>query len=128
MNREDLNITLQSKKEYIDQFINLTLHQFVEGFRSIYENVKNNNSVPKLILKEFQDQLKLIPRWSQNMIDDEYKRIKLMSKCEYLDDLIQAMFASYSQNYHCRYSTGWKIHLLEKFLLLEKQFYENLFL
>ena len=97
MNREDLNITLQSKKEYIDQFINLTLHQFVEGFKSIYENVKNNNSVPKLILKEFQDQLKLIPLWSQNMIDEEYKRIKLMSKCEYLDDLIQAMFASYSQ-------------------------------
>ena len=31
------------------------------------------------------------------MIDEEYKRIKLMSKCEYLDDLIQAMFASYSQ-------------------------------
>jgi len=51
MNREDLNITLQSKKEYIDQFINLTLRQFVEGFKSIYENVKNNNSVPKLILK-----------------------------------------------------------------------------
>ncbi len=97
MNREDLNITLQSKKEYIDQFINLTLHQFVEGFKSIYDNVKNNNSVPKLILKEFQDQLKLIPLWSQNMIDEEYKRIKLMSKCEYLDDLIQAMFASYSQ-------------------------------
>ena len=51
----------------------------------------------KLILKEFQDQLKLIPQWSQHIIDEEYKRIKTVSKCEYLDDLIQAMFASYSQ-------------------------------
>ena len=29
--------------------------------------------------------------------------------------LPKTVFASYSQNYHCRYSTGWKIHLLEKF-------------
>ena len=97
MNKEDLNITLQSKKEYIDQFINLTLHHFTDGFKSIYDNVKEKNSVPKLILKEFQDQLKLIPQWSQHIIDEEYKRIKILTKCEYLDDLIQAMFASYSQ-------------------------------
>ena len=97
MNKEDLNITLQSKKEYIDQFINLTLHHFKDGFKSIYENVKEKNTIPKLILKEFQDQLKLIPQWSQHIIDEEYKRIKTVSKCEYLDDLIQAMFASYSQ-------------------------------
>ena len=97
MNKEDLNITLQSKKEYIEQFINLTLHHFTDGFKSIYDNIKEKNTVPKLILKEFQDQLKLIPQWSQHIIDEEYKRIKILTKCEYLDDLIQAMFASYSQ-------------------------------
>ena len=97
MNKEELNITLQSKKEYIEQFINLTLYNFIDGFKSIYENVKKNNNVPKLILKEFQNQLKLIPQWSQHIIDTEYKRIKLSSKSEYLDNLIQAMFASYSQ-------------------------------
>ena len=97
MNKENLNITLQSNKEYSAQFINLTSPQFIEGFRSIYENVKNNNKVPKLVLKEFQDKLKLIPQWSQNIIEQEYKRIKVLSKCEYFDDLLYAMFATYSQ-------------------------------
>jgi hypothetical protein len=54
-------------------------------------------TIEELILIDPEILLKLIPLWSQNMIDEEYKRIKLMSKCEYLDDLIQAMFASYSQ-------------------------------
>ena len=97
MNNKDLNITLQSKKEYIEQFVDLTKQYFIEGFQSIYENVKEKNEISKFILKEFQDQLKLVPLWSQNMIDEEYKRIKILSKCDYFDELIEAMFASYSQ-------------------------------
>ena len=93
----NLNIMIQSKDEYINKFVSLTLKHFIDGFKSIYENVKNKNKESKYILKELQSEIRLIPQWSQNILDKEYNRIKAISKCEYFDNLIEAIFVSYSQ-------------------------------
>ena len=93
----NIKVILDVKDEYISKFINITRERFKEGYKSIYDNVKKNNKIKKLVLKEFQDKLKLVPLWSEKMIEDEYNRIKVISKCEYLDELIEALFSSYSQ-------------------------------
>ena len=93
----DIKLILDVKEEYINQFINVTKDRFKEGYQSIYDNVKDNNKVSKLILKEFQDKLKLVPLWSEKMIEDEFNRIKIVSKCDYLGELIESLFLSYSQ-------------------------------
>ena len=96
-NNPDIKLILDVKEEYINQFINVTKDRFKEGYQSIYDNVKDNNKVSKLILKEFQDKLKLVPLWSEKIIEDEYNRIKIVSKCDYLGELIESLFLSYSQ-------------------------------
>ena len=93
----NIKVILDVKEEYISKFINITRERFKEGYKSIYDNVKENNKLSKLLLKEFQDKLKLVPLWSEKMIEDEYNRIKVVSKCDYLDELIEALFSSYSQ-------------------------------
>ena len=65
----NLNIMIQSKDEYINKFVSLTLKHFIDGFKSIYENVKNKNKESKYILKELQSEIRLIPQWSQNILD-----------------------------------------------------------
>ena len=93
----NIEVILQVKEEYINKFITITRKHFIEGFNSIYNNVQNNNNVPKLILKEFQKSLTLIPLWSHTMLIGEVDRIKVVSKCDYLEELIEALFSSYSQ-------------------------------
>ena len=87
----EIDIILQVKEEYIDNFINITRERFKEGFLSIYDTVKENNKISKLLLKEFQDKLKLIPLWSEKMIEDEVNRIKIVSNCDYLEELIESL-------------------------------------
>ena len=129
----NLNIMIQSKDEYINKFVSLTLKHFIDGFKSIYENVKNKNKESKYILKELQNEIRLIPQWSQNILDKEYNRIKAISKCEYFDNLIEAIFVSYSQMLILVARILWKNpHLLyhrydnkkqrENYLQLEKLF------
>ena len=93
----NIKAILDIKDEYTNRFISITRERIKEGYQSIYDNVKENNETPKLILKEFQDKLKLVPVWSEKMIEDEFNRIKIISKCDYLEELIEALFSSYSQ-------------------------------
>ena len=93
----NIKAILDIKDEYTNRFISITRERIKEGYQSIYDNVKENNTTPKLILKEFQDKLKLVPVWSEKMIEDEFNRIKIISKCDYLEELIEALFSSYSQ-------------------------------
>lgn len=93
----NIKAILDIKDEYTNRFISITRERIKEGYQSIYDNVKENNKTPKLILKEFQDKLKLVPVWSEKMIEDEFNRIKIISKCDYLEELIEALFSSYSQ-------------------------------
>jgi len=90
----NFQLVLQAKEEYTNQFINITSKRFIEGFQSIYDNVKNNNEINKKILREFQESLKIIPLWNDKIIEEEYNRIKLVSKCDYLDNLIERLFIS----------------------------------
>ena len=45
----------------------------------------------------YQDKLKLIPLWSEKMIEEEVNRIKIVSNCNYLEELIESLFSAYSQ-------------------------------
>jgi hypothetical protein len=61
-----------------------------QGFKSIYTTVYDTIDDKRYVLKEFQSQLKGIPQWNENIIDEEAERIK--SKCSYIHDLISAIF------------------------------------
>ena len=48
-------------------------------------------------MKYFQDLLSQIPKWNQEIIDTEVNRIITDSGCDWLDDLITAVFVSHTK-------------------------------
>ena len=99
MNGEYVNLLINSKKEYTNQLILYIKPRIYEGFKSIYDEAKahivKNKIDSKLVLKYFQLFIKEIPKWSNNIVNDEYKRIINKSNCTWMDDLITAVFISY---------------------------------
>lgn len=87
----DNTYLLQSRRtEYLKKFQKTTSPLFIEGVYSIYNNVKKNNKSRRLLLKEFQQSMVDVSRWSQDIIKNEHMRFK--KKSSVLDKLIRAIF------------------------------------
>jgi hypothetical protein len=87
----DNTYLLQSRRtEYLKKFQKTTTPLFIEGVYSIYNNVKKNNKSKRLLLKEFQQAMVDVSRWSQDIIRNEHSRFKKQSSV--LDRLIRAIF------------------------------------
>ena len=87
----DNTYLLQSRRtEYLKKFQKITIPLFIEGVYSIYNNVKKNNKSRRLLLKEFQQSMVDVSRWSQDIIKNEHMRFKKQSSI--LDKLIRAIF------------------------------------
>ena len=91
----NLDNIIKYNDECVSKFISLVNNEMKNGIQSIYNDTKMNNKERKKILKEFQQNLSNIPKWSENILENEYKRIKILSKCDYFDDLIKNIFKSY---------------------------------
>jgi hypothetical protein len=68
----------------------ITVPLYIEGIKSMYENVKKNNKSKKHLLKEFQQSMVDVSRWSQEIIKNEHMRFKRQSSL--LDKLIKLIF------------------------------------
>lgn len=87
----DSTYLLQSRRtEYLKKFQKTTIPLFIAGIYSIYNTVKKNNKSKRLLLKEFQQSMVDVSRWSQDIITNEYVRFK--KTCSVLDKLIRAIF------------------------------------
>ena len=95
---EDLNsaIFAQAKIEYSKQLIDILQFPLYEGFRSLYEESKIKNSKEDLS-ETFRKQIQSIPKWNSDIIERETVRILQVSNCDWLDDLITAVFLSHTK-------------------------------
>ena len=88
------NYLVEIKNEYTLTLVNILTPLIYQGIESIYkdsEKLGNENE----ILKIFQGLLRRVPKWNQNIIDNETKRILSNSKCsDWLYDLIKAVIKS----------------------------------
>ena len=85
------NILNDSKNEWSIRLMNILSGHIIDGFRSIFNEsmeVCEKNDEPEKYLMTFQNFLSMIPKWNQNIVDTEVTRIKLVSQCNYLEDLI----------------------------------------
>ena len=83
---------IQLKNEYLTNFKVKTVPLFKQGFRSLYDTTLKNNKNKKNLLKEFQATLTNIPQWNSVIIDNEYDRFMKGSHCDWLGNLILAVF------------------------------------
>jgi len=97
-----VSVLVEAKKEYTNQLQQVLTPRLYEGFKSIYEDIINILSDEVMekqiqnasIIKTFQKSLKDIPVWNSEMIKNEYGRIEKASNCDYLENLIEAVFIS----------------------------------
>lgn len=86
---------LEVKHEYSRQLCNLLVPVMYEGIHSIYtEASKNKKDTP---MKIFQILLSRIPQWNQHIITNEYQRILNKTQCDFISDLITAVFISHAK-------------------------------
>ena len=86
---------IDSKIEYTEHFITLAKPLFAEGFRMIYTSTKQQLKDKKYLFREFQNKLRNIPQWSTMMVDNEYERMVAVTRCDWMPDLIRAMFKTH---------------------------------
>ena len=82
---------IDSKNEWVSRLINILTPCLKEGINSINKHswrlCKENNEKDKYLMT-FQNLLSRIPKWNQNIISDEKKRICEKTGCNYIEDLI----------------------------------------
>ena len=85
------NVLSEAKNEYTSRLLNILTPLVFQGFKSILNEATilcTNNDEHGKYLMTFQNFLSRIPKWNQEIIDTETKRIIETSKCNYLDELI----------------------------------------
>ena len=94
MDEQNAPVFTQAKMEYTNQLIDILTPQFFDGIQSIYDEAKTVNNVNsnQSITLLFRTFLEKVPSWSNVIIETETDRIIKMTDCDWLDDLITAVF------------------------------------
>ena len=96
------NALVDAKNEYTKLLTSYLTPCITEGFISLYDDAKNEKEEKRhdsrydeySDIQIFQDFIKKIPKWNQDIIDKESDRIVQKSKCEWLDRLLYGVFVS----------------------------------
>ena len=99
---EEINapIFAQAKIEYTNQLIDVLYPHMFDGIKSIFDEskiifTKKRSTVPIFIL--FREILEKVPIWNGEILDGECNRIISNSGCDWIDDLITAVFISHTK-------------------------------
>jgi predicted RNA-binding protein YlqC (UPF0109 family) len=90
---DDFNVSAlhESKNEWGSRLVILLTPLVIDGYKSILDEsiklCKDNNEMDKYLMT-FQNLISRIPKWNQQIIENERKRICEKSGCNYLEDLV----------------------------------------
>ena len=90
---DDFNVSAlhESKNEWGSRLVTLLTPLIIDGYKSILEEsiklCKDNNEMEKYLMT-FQNLISRIPKWNQQIVENERKRICDKSGCNYLEDLV----------------------------------------
>ena len=70
-----------------------------DGITSIYDESKTffSTQTSQSILNIFRRFLEKVPEWNNEIVEKETERIIFESKCDWLDDLVTAVFISHTK-------------------------------
>ena len=99
MEENNSPIFSQAKLEYTKQLINILSPHMFDGIKSVYDESKtvHRMDTTKSIILLFRVFLEKVPSWSNEIIETETNRIIQLSDCDWLDDLITAVFISHTK-------------------------------
>ena len=99
MEENSTSIFTQAKIEYTQQLIDVLTPNMFDGIKSIYDESKVvfSTQTNKSILNLFRTFLEKVPEWNNELVEVETERIIKESRCDWLDDLVTAVFISHTK-------------------------------
>ena len=99
MEENNSSIFTQAKIEYTQQLIDVLTQPMVDGIKSIYDESKvvYSTQTNLSILNIFRTFLEKVPGWNNELVEVETERIIKESNCDWLDDLVTAVFISHTK-------------------------------
>ena len=94
MDDYDVNTLIESKNEWCARLLNILTPQIIVGFKSVFSEAQKlciDSGEESKYLMTFQNLLVNIPKWSQNIVQTECKRISDVTNCSYIEDLISCV-------------------------------------
>ena len=91
MDDYNTSVLSEAKNEYSANLVNILTPLIIQGLQSIFKeacNLCQSNDEDSKYLMTFQNFLTRVPKWNQEIINNETKRIIQQSKCSYLEDLL----------------------------------------
>jgi hypothetical protein len=90
---DDFNLSTltESRNEYCALLVNKLTPLVIQGIYSIFNEARKlceENDEDEKYLMTFQNFLGRVPKWNQEIIDSETKRVQETSGCSYLEDLL----------------------------------------
>ena len=103
---DEYNITTinESRNEFCIRLINILTPCIIEGFKFIYNEAYDlaiSTDSEEKYLMTYQNLLINIPRWSEEIIDKEVKRITESSACNYISDLLTCVHITHLKALTC---------------------------
>ena len=91
MDDYNVNVLSEAKSEYSSRLVTILTPLMIEGVKSIFKEACTlclDNDEDEKYLMTFQNFLSRVPKWNQQIIEEETKRIVIASQCNYLEDLL----------------------------------------
>ena len=95
MDDGNLAILVDAKTEYTKQLVNIISPNIFIGIQSVYNNCKEMDGSDTLY--KFQVELSEIPKWNQEVINEYCQQLVENTKCDWLEDLLTAVFVSHTR-------------------------------
>jgi hypothetical protein len=98
---EDFNtpVYAQAKIEYTKQLKDVLMNPMYNKMFYLYQESKKiyANNTHDSVFNIFREKIQDIPKWNNDMIEDELLKIIETSRCDWLEDLVTAVFISHTK-------------------------------
>ena len=97
MDSSDISVYGEAKGEYTRQLCVFLVPSLESYFLELLEEAKKDSPTPQKVLWHFQNLLQSIPDWNQDKVIRETDLIQKDCKCDYLEELLTAVFIAHTK-------------------------------
>ena len=94
---EGVSVYAEAKSEYTTQLCQYLVPSIQQYFLDLLEEAKQKELDPKRTLVMFQTLLESISEWNVDKVQRETTQIATKSRCDYLDELMTAVFIAHTK-------------------------------
>jgi hypothetical protein len=97
MEAPELSVYGEAKGEYTRQLCVFLVPSLEQYFLDLLEEAREKAPSPQKVLWQFQTFLQSIPDWNQDKVLRETEKIQSDTKCDYLEELLTAVFIAHTK-------------------------------